>query len=49
MRGASTETQSYRYKQTSSQTGSLCVFVYKKEKLVYSQNSLGIITIIIVS
>lgn len=30
--GASTGTQSDSYKQTSSQAGSLCVFVYRKEK-----------------
>lgn len=30
--GAPTKTVSYSYKQTSSPTGSLCVFVYRKRK-----------------
>lgn len=51
-RGAPTGTESFSYKQTLSHTGSLCVFVYRKKKrkkkLVYSQNPLGIITIIFV-
>lgn len=33
--------ESYIYKQTSSRTGSLCVFVYGRKTLVYSQNSPG--------
>lgn len=41
--GASTETLSYSYRQTSSPTGSLCVFVYRKKKLVCSLSLLGTI------
>lgn len=39
--GASTETLSYSYRQTSSPTGSLCVFVYRKKKLVCPLSLLG--------
>lgn len=47
-RGGSTETKRYCYKRTSSQTGSLCVFVYRKKKLVWSQDVLGTMMIIAV-